>query len=70
MLRLSDLKPAAMINKGDSVTLTVEAGLLSVSVAMIALESGKIDQQISLLNPESNETVRALVIGPGQARGL
>jgi len=37
---------------------------------MIALEDGKLDQQISLLNPESNGRVRAVVSGPGEARGL
>lgn len=70
VLRLSDVRPAALINKGDNVTLTVGSGLLSISVTMTALESGKIDQQIALLNPESGETVRALVTGPGLARGL
>jgi flagella basal body P-ring formation protein FlgA len=70
VLRLSDVRPAAMINKGDNVILTVGSGLLSISVTMTALENGKMDQQISLLNPESGETVRALVTGPGQASGL
>jgi flagella basal body P-ring formation protein FlgA len=70
VLRLSDVRPAALINKGDNVTLTVGSGLLTISVTMTALESGKIDQQIALLNPESGETVRGLVTGPGQARGL
>ena len=59
-----------MINKGDNVILTVGSGLLSISVTMTALENGKMDQQIALLNPESGETVRALVTGPGQASGL
>jgi len=48
----------------------VGSGLLNISTTMIALENGKLDQQISLLNPESNETVRAVVSGPGEARGL
>jgi flagella basal body P-ring formation protein FlgA len=70
LLRLSDLRPAAMINKGDNVMLSVGSGLLTISVTMTAMESGKMDQQITLLNPESAEKVRALVTGPGQARGL
>jgi len=37
---------------------------------MVALENGNLDQQIILLNAESNEKVRALVTGPGRARGL
>ena len=70
LIRLSDLKASAMFNKGDSVQLTISRGALKVTVDMLALESGRLDQQVDLLNPESNETVRALVTGPGKARGL
>jgi flagella basal body P-ring formation protein FlgA len=70
LLRSSDVRLMSMINKGDTVVLNVGSGLLNISTTMIALENGKLDQQINLLNPESNETVRAVVSGPGEARGL
>lgn len=70
VLRSSDVRPMTMVRKGDSVVLNVGAGLLNISTTMIALEDGKLDQQISLLNPESNGQVRAVVSGPGEARGL
>jgi flagella basal body P-ring formation protein FlgA len=70
LLRSSDVRLMSMINKGDTVLLNVGSGLLNISTTMIALENGKLDQQINLLNPESNETVRAVVSGPGEARGL
>lgn len=70
LLRSSDVRLMSMINKGDTVMLNVGSGLLNISTTMVALENGKLDQQISLLNPESNETVRAVVSGPGEARGL
>lgn len=70
LIRLSDVRPSAMFKKGDSVELTVSSGLLTVTVDMLALESGRLDQQVDLLNPESNETVRAIVTGPGKAKGL
>jgi flagella basal body P-ring formation protein FlgA len=70
VLRSSDVRPMTMVRKGDSVVLNVGAGLLNISTTMIALEDGKLDQQISLLNPESNGRVRAVVSGPGEARGL
>ncbi|MDG2502470.1 MAG: flagellar basal body P-ring formation chaperone FlgA [Porticoccaceae bacterium] len=70
LLRASDLKPATLIKKGDSVKLTVGGGLLKITVTMVALDNGKRDQQINLLNPESGEEVRAIVTGAGQARGL
>ncbi len=70
LLRASDVKPATLIKKGDSVKLVVGGGLLKITVSMVALENGKRDQQINLLNPESGEKVRAVVTGPGQARGF
>jgi len=70
LLRASDLKSAAMINKGDTVKLQVGGGMLTISVSMIALETGMLDQQVTLLNPDSNEKVRAIVSGPGRAKGL
>jgi flagella basal body P-ring formation protein FlgA len=70
LLRSSDVRLMSMINKGDTVVLNVGAGPLNISTTMIALENGKLDQQIKLLNTESNETVRAVVSGPGEARGL
>ena len=69
-IRASDLKLAAMIEKGDSVTLIVGNGALRISMPMIAMENGKLNQQITLLNPDSNKKVRAIVSGPGEASGI
>lgn len=69
-LRASDLRPSLMIKKGDSVILTVQSGMLTINSTMIALENGKLDQQVRLLNPESNEEVPALVTGLGRASSL
>jgi len=41
-----------------------------VSIPLIALEDGMLNEQITLLNPSSNKKVRARVSGPGEARGL
>ena len=70
LLRASDLRAAALVKKGDSVKLTVGAGLLNITVTLVALESGKQGEQITMLNSESNEQVRGIVTGPGQASGL
>lgn len=70
LIRLSDLRASAMFNRGDSVELTISKGLLTVTVDMLAQEQGRMGQQVNLLNPESNETVRAIVTGPGKAQGL
>jgi flagella basal body P-ring formation protein FlgA len=69
-IRASDLKPALMIKEGDSVILSVVSGALTITSNMLALEDGKLNQQIDLLNPESNEKVRARVTGQGRADSL
>ncbi|MDE0762924.1 MAG: flagellar basal body P-ring formation chaperone FlgA [Porticoccaceae bacterium] len=70
LLRMSDVKAAALIKKGDTVTLSVGRGALLITVSMQALEGGKLGEQIQLLNPESSETVDAVVSGTRRARGL
>ena len=70
LIRASDLRPTAMIRKGDNVTLNVGKNALTVSIPLIALEDGMLNEQITLLNPSSNKKVRARVSGPGEARGL
>jgi flagella basal body P-ring formation protein FlgA len=69
-IRASDLKPALMVKEGDSVILSVVSGALTITSNMLALEDGKLNQQIDLLNPESNEKVRARVTGQGRADSL
>tara|TARA_B110000305_G_C19465809_1_gene657833 strand:- start:17318 stop:18466 length:1149 start_codon:yes stop_codon:yes gene_type:complete len=69
-LRASDIRPSLMVKKGDSIVLRSGSGFLSITTTMIALENGKLDQQINLLSPESNETVRGVITGPGRARSL
>ena len=69
-IRSSDLIPSLMVKKGDSVILASGSGLLSITTTMVSLENGKLDQQINLLNSESNEKVRAIITGPGRARSV
>ena len=69
-LRASDVKVAALINKGDTVNLSIGRGSLLITVSMEALESGKLGEQIVLLNPESGEKVKAVVSGIRSANGL
>lgn len=70
LIRLSDLRPGTLFNQGDSVLLTITRDNLSIIVEMVALEDGRMDQQVDLLNPESQQKVVAVVTGPGRARGL
>ncbi len=70
LLRMSDVKEADLIKRSDTVILRVGRGSLLITVPMKALESGKLGEQIKLLNPESGETVIAEVSGPRMARAL
>ena len=66
----SDLVAADLIRKDESVRLIITRGALEISVETIALENGKIDEQVLLKNPESGKTVKGIVSGRNEARGL
>ena len=69
-IRESDLQESSIVNKGDSVILIIRKGLLEISTPMVAKEDGEINDQIILINPESNEEVKGIITGPGKASGL
>ena len=69
-IRLAHIKVAFMVKKGDEVILEIETGPLTVTSTMIALENGRFNDQVNLMNSESEEIVRATVIGPGKTKGI
>jgi len=66
-LRTSDLRPAPLIRKDDTVMLSVKKGSLEITIPMLALDKGTLGEQITLRNPDSGEQIRAIVIGPRKA---
>lgn len=70
VIKTSDLRPAKMVLKGESVQLTVSKGALTISSEMIAMEDGKIGDQVSLMNPESKDLVPGIVVGKRKVKGL
>ena len=70
VVRASDLQEGTLVTKGDSILLVISKGALEISTPMVAKENGKIGQQITLINPESGEQVKGVIIGPGKASGL
>ncbi len=70
VIKTSDLRPAKMVLKGESVQLTVSKGALIISSEMIAMEDGKIGDQVSLMNPESKDLVPGIVVGKRKVKGL
>ena len=69
-IRLSDTKEGYLIKRGDSVTLTIKSGVLEIVSQMVAKDNGRLNEQITLINVESNEEVRGKVTGLGQASGI
>lgn len=69
-ITISDLTAADLVRKGENVTLTVTKGALTVSVDTIALENGKIGEQVDLSNAESGKVIRGVVTGRHQAKGI
>jgi len=70
-LRPSDLRPAMLVRRGQSVLLTVgTAGGLQVTLRTEALQDGKLGEQVQLKNPESGRTLSAVVTGKNTARGM
>ena len=70
-LRMSDLRQATLIRRGELVVMTVgSAATFQISVKAEALQDGKLGEQIRLRNTESGRTLSAIVTGKGQARGV
>lgn len=69
-IRQSDLQESSIVNKGDNIILVIRKGPLEISIPMVAKESGEINDQIVLINPESSEEVKGIITGPGSASGL
>jgi flagellar basal body P-ring formation protein FlgA len=70
IITASDLKPADLVRKGESVTLTIVRGALRLTVDTIALEDAKLGEQVPLMNKDSGTEIRGIVTGRNQARGL
>ena len=66
-IRYSDVRPLAAVRKGETVTLTVTRGAITVSIDMEATAHGFIGDTVKLRNTESGMLVDAIITGPGRA---
>ncbi|MEL0322671.1 MAG: flagellar basal body P-ring formation chaperone FlgA, partial [Gammaproteobacteria bacterium] len=69
-LTMADLTVANLIRKGEKVTLTVTRGALKITVDAIAMEDGKMGEQVKLTNAESGKVIYGIVTGRHQAKGV
>lgn len=70
-IRLSDVRPALVVKRGDLVLMTVGSPqTFEISVKAEAMQDGKVGEQIKLRNNESGRVLSAIVTGRGTARGM
>ena len=69
-LNASDFVAADLVRKNETVRLIIKRGALEIKVETIAMENGKIGEQVLLKNPDSGKEIRGIVIGRHEARGL
>ena len=70
-LKMSDVRPALLIKKGDLVSFFVKKGSsFIVTIQLKALESGRLGEQINFLNEDSGKKVRGIVVGFNKAEGI
>jgi len=66
-IELARLEDAAVIERGDALSLRWRRGKLEVRLTGSALEDGAVGQVIAVRNSRSRQPVRARVLGPGLA---
>ncbi|WP_240776187.1 flagellar basal body P-ring formation chaperone FlgA [Nitrincola alkalilacustris] len=62
------LEAALAVNRGDSVAIEARRGGLVIRTPGVALEDGRINEQISVRNERSGIELRAVVVGNGVVR--
>jgi flagella basal body P-ring formation protein FlgA len=67
-LRLTDIQPARVIRRGETVTLHYATGGLQLTVQARALADAGFGERVRVVNILSNRTLEATVFGPGMAR--
>ncbi len=71
-VKMQDLKPAALVRRGQQVTVAVggEGKGFLITVKAEAQQDGLLGEQIRLKNPDSGRSLTAVVTGVNMARGL
>jgi flagella basal body P-ring formation protein FlgA len=62
-----DVAQVQVIKAKDVITVTYEAGGVSLALQGVALSSGGVGDAINVQNPSSKKILQAVVTGPGQA---
>lgn len=65
VITLADVKPAPVVNEGDTVSLVVKCGHVTIRTSAQAKQDGGIGDTIRVLSEVSQQDLRARVIEPG-----
>lgn len=65
-IRFSDLTLPVIVEKGDSVTMVVEHGSMTITARGRALDDGALHDVIRVMNVDSSQTIDATVAGTGR----
>jgi len=68
VLRFSLVNEPIAIKRGDTVVVEARTGAIVVSSQAVALADGKVGDQISVRNSQSERVVRIEILGPGRGR--
>lgn len=67
LLLAKNLEQLTLIRRGDTVKVRVKEGAIALDTQGLALSDGALHQKISIKNPQSNKTFKAIVTGTRQA---
>ncbi len=67
VIRPQDVQQPELVKRGDTVILTAKSGSLTVTSNGTAMASGRLGEQIKVMNTQSKRVIDAVVSGPGHA---
>ncbi|WP_339831853.1 flagellar basal body P-ring formation chaperone FlgA [uncultured Parvibaculum sp.] len=67
-LRISDMRPPLVVEKGAQVDMTFVSGALTLTARGRALDSGAVGDVVNVLNSRSNRTIQGIIEGPNMVR--
>jgi len=69
-ITVSHLSLPTLVKRGEAVVISAKTGITNVKIAGVAQRDGKKGEQIEVINPHSNRTIKATVIGKGRVKVL
>lgn len=67
-LQITDLKPAAVIHKGDTVQLVYQSGGVRLATSGLAQQDAARGEPVRILNQYTKRTIEAIAYAEGEAR--